>query len=311
MRALGKTHRNRGFGGKIAIMTKDPVGVEMMLGGASGARRRPRDRAELEAMLRAANLGGTPQAMRAGFETMVGPQPPGMALTFAGVPCRRFGMGEAQCIWLHGGGYVFGSARTYGMAAEALAVRLGSAVIVPDYRLAPEHPWPAMLDDALAVVDGFDGEVGLVGDGAGGHLALQVALAEPQRIRAMALISPNTDRTGASRTRAVNSRRDLMNDEARDAGLAALAMRGVAPDDPVASPHLGDLSALPPTYLAAAADEVLLDDALLLARAAGLAGVDLRLRIRPGLFHMWTLWPDVIPEAAATLAEIASHLGQR
>lgn len=112
---------------------------------------RPRSEAELRAHIASVPMDGDISARRDGFARLAGPQPPAEALTLGDVPCRAIGTGPAL-LWLHGGGYVFGSAQTHLMLAATLA-RAGLRVILPDYRLAPEHPWPAMLHDALAVLD--------------------------------------------------------------------------------------------------------------------------------------------------------------
>ena len=114
------------------------------------------------------------------------------------------------------------------------------------------------------------------------------------------MFSPNTDRTGLSRTR--GSLADAMNDDASDRRLAEMAMGHLADDDLAKSPVLKDFSALPPLHLSVATNEVLLDDTLLLARRAAQAGVPVDLHVAQGLFHMFHLWPQAIPEAAQALA---------
>jgi len=114
-----------------------------------------------------------------------------------GVPCTRFDPEPTPepikdtptgpvVLWLHGGGYVFGSAATHARAAASLATRAGATVFVPDYRLAPEHPWPAPLQDAATVLKALNAPVAVVGDSAGGHLALALARRHPDRISALA-----------------------------------------------------------------------------------------------------------------------------
>ncbi|WP_175484942.1 alpha/beta hydrolase fold domain-containing protein [Jannaschia pohangensis] len=224
-----------------------------------------------------------------------------------GVPCRAFGKG-APVLWLHGGGYVFGDSRSHAACAAHLARAAARQVIVPDYRLAPEYPWPAPLDDVRAVLRALPHAIPVVGDSAGGHLALNLALCDPTRVTSLALISPNTDRTGQSDTRRANEATDLMNDDATDARLAQMAMPHLPPDDPAVSPRLANLRDLPPTYLTASRAEVLAGDATLLAHAARDQGVPVAEDWQDDLFHMWTLWPDALPEARATLTRIAHHI---
>nr|WP_156169394.1 alpha/beta hydrolase fold domain-containing protein [Wenxinia marina] len=264
--------------------------------------RRPRTFGDVVALIAATDLGDSPDEMRAGFARLAGPQPGAEALRLGPVEALAVGQGPTL-LWFHGGGYVFGAPGTHLALAHGLAAG-NVRVVLPGYRLAPEHPWPAMLDDALAALDALDGKVILGGDSAGGHLALNVALQRPGRAAGLALISPNTDRTGRSTTRGRET--DLMNDDATDARLAAMAMPGMAPEDPAASPLLADLSGLPPLHLELAGDEILLDDGLLLARAAALAGARVSLHVTPEMFHLFPLWPDAIPEGQAALARIAT-----
>lgn len=269
------------------------------------------DRIALERHIAAHPITGTPEEMRAACEALVGALPAGNLASVGGVEGRWFGSsreaGVRPIVWLHGGGYVFGSSVTHGPCAGFLAKSADRSVFVPDYPLAPEHPWPAARDAAIAVLAAL-GVCDLVGDSAGGHLALVLAQRGDRDIRRLALISPNTDRTGRSRTRQVNSASDLMNDDEDDAALARLAFGDRPADDPEVSPLLASCKGLPPVYLTASTSEVLADDGLLLAQALGLADVPRTERFNDGLFHLWTLWPDILPEARRTLAEIAAFL---
>ena len=269
---------------------------------------RPADMDSVLARIAAHPVEGAPAKMRAAFEALAGSQPPCERVTLGGHDTLAIGAGP-EVILFHGGGYVFGSPASHLSLAAGLAER-GLRVVMPTYRLAPEHLWPAQLTDALAVVDDLEKPL-LAGISAGGHLALNAALARPGRVGALAVLSPNTDRSGRSETRGPNSVSDAMNSAEDDARLAGMAMGDVAPDDPAASPILADLSALPPLWIGAWGDEMLLDDALLLARAAGLAGVETALDVRRGHFHMAELWPDAIPESARHLAAMGDWLADQ
>ncbi|MEI4470760.1 alpha/beta hydrolase fold domain-containing protein [Frigidibacter sp. MR17.24] len=272
--------------------------------------RAPQGWAALAAHIRAHPVEGSPARRRAAFLALSCGGPAGRDEAIGGVRCVRHGPeGGVPVLWLHGGGLVFGSPESHAAGAARLAALTGRPVILPDYRLAPDHPWPAPLDDTLAVIDALAPGIDLAGDSAGGLLALCAALARPGRIGRLALISPNTDRSGQSLTRAANSPRDLMNDDATDAALARLAFGGAPPA--TARPLEADLSALPPVWITASTDEVLADDALLLIRALGLARVPVTAEIRAIPSHMWTLWPEATPEAQATYASLARALARR
>lgn len=264
-------------------------------------------RARLEARLAARPVQGSAAQMRARFLQLIGAGPEGVACRLGGVPCVRHGSGP-PVVWLHGGGYVFGSPQTHARAAHALAERAGMEVYLPAYRLAPEHRWPAPLEDAAAVLGSFAEPVAVVGDSAGGHLALALARHRPSKVRALGLISPNTDRTGRSETRARNTPFDLMNHAADDARLAEMALPNIQSDHPDASPVLADLSALPRTFVTVATDEVLLDDALMLIRRLSLSNVPVAAHILEGLWHMWPLWPGELTQADDTLEALARFL---
>lgn len=283
---------------------------------------------DVDARAEAADLGDEPATMRERFATLVlgdaadeqsGTGAPEEVGGVGGLVFRPGGAasGTARVVWFHGGGYAFGSPETHARAAAALAERVGAAVFVPRYRLAPEHPWPAQREDALAVVRALQdagGRVALVGDSAGGHLALVAALALARGDRpvdALVLFSPNTDRTGRSDTRGPNTPRDAMNADEDDRDLARLAFGDRPDSDPEVSPLLDDLSLLPPTHVEVGDQEVLLDDARLLARRGAEAGADVALHVEPGASHMWQLWTPWLPEADASIGRAAAFLRQR
>ena len=251
-------------------------------------------------------VSGSPRDMRRAFATLAGLQPRLGRSQIAGIDCPAVAKGPPDVLWLHGGGYVFGGVESHANCALALATALGGRVTLPLYPLAPEDPWPAQLTAMQRVLAALPQKVHLVGDSAGGHLALCLAISRPDAVSSLALISPNTDRSGQSTTRAANSESDPMNDDAQDNALAEIA--GVTPDALLASPHLEALDDLPPTFLTYSDTEVLADDARLLVGSLERAGVPVTCQIAQGLPHMWTLWPDRLPQAARTLADIARFI---
>jgi epsilon-lactone hydrolase len=217
-------------------------------------------------------------------------------------------------IHFHGGGYCTGSARTARSWAAHLSARTGCRVVLPEYRLAPEHPYPAALQDARAVMTALAGEVkpGLIvvsGDSAGGGLALALVLAmrdEGQELPAgCILLSPWLD-LGRDR-RAVPSlvRQDvLLSPEWLDACARAYA----APADwaaPPISPLRANHSGLPPLLIQAATSELLAPDAELLAVGASAAGVDVTYTRWPRMWHDFVLQPGLLAAADSALAQAA------
>lgn len=251
---------------------------------------------------------GRPES-RAVFDELMTRVPPapevvydeGRAGDVPGWWCRPAGARPgAALLHVHGGGFTVGSAKAYRHFAGQIAARAQVSSFVPDYRLAPEHRFPAALDDVESAYDALaeaHEAVVVVGDSAGGCLALSLLGARPRRApRGLVALSPCADLalTGDSlRTRADVD--PFLTPE----GLAASAARYLGahdPRDPRASPLHGDLSGLPPVLLHVGDDEILLDDSLrYAARHAGSA------------VHVWAGMPHVFPMHVGTLraAELA------
>ena len=267
--------------------------------------------AEWKAHVAAHSVEGTPEQMREIFAALAPPPVDGKSTAVGEVPCILYGDSEIEpIVWLHGGGLVFGSAKTHGALATTLARLTGRSVLVPEYRLAPEHLWPAPLDDTLQVLDALPSGVDLVGDSVGGLLALHAAISRPESISRIALISPNTDHSGLSTTRVPNSNHDIMNDDEQDASLARQSFGADLAEHPDASILSRDLTELPPVWITVATNEVLLDDTLLLIRQLGQAGVSCDANIYRGLCHLWMLWPEALPQSVKVLRQLSDWLGQ-
>jgi epsilon-lactone hydrolase len=220
---------------------------------------------------------------------------------------------SASLLYLHGGAYVLGAPAMYREMAARLA-HAGMDVAVLDYRLAPEHPFPAALDDALSAYRALlaaghsPRRLVIGGDSAGGGLTLACALAIrdaglPQPA-ALVTLSPWTDLSlsGASHTRLAEQELLLREPLLRRGGAAYLA--GSTPLHPLASPLFADLHALAPLLIQVADREILLDDALRLADKARAAGVKVELQVWPRLWHVWQIFAGKMPEADAALAQI-------
>ncbi|WP_300296963.1 alpha/beta hydrolase [Ferrovibrio sp.] len=221
-------------------------------------------------------------------------------------------------LYLHGGGYICGAPRTHRAITARLARRLGVAVFALDYRLAPEHPYPAALEDALRawrwlLVEGYRPDrIWLAGDSAGGGLALALMLACRQQNlplpAAAALFSPWTDLacSGAAFTENIERCAWFMPTQIRFA--ADLYAGETAKNDPLLSPLYGDLAGLPPLVLHVSDSELLRDDTLRLAERAHAAGISTRLRLWHGLPHAWPNFAGLMPEGDACLDEAADSL---
>jgi acetyl esterase/lipase len=242
-----------------------------------------------------------------------------------GVPADRVehetATGDRAVIYLHGGGYVVGSPRVQGAIAAHLARASGATVYALDYRLAPENPFPAALDDSRAAYEwllqrGADpGRVALAGDSAGGGLALATAAAARDAGTpmpgALVLISPWVDLTLSGETIHSKARDDAMLTRAWLTQCAEGYLDGASPDDPMASPLFADLGGLPPTLIQVGTREILLSDAVRLAERAAAAGVDVRLRRHDGLGHAFQLHAGALRASDRAIVEAAEFLERR
>jgi len=224
------------------------------------------------------------------------------------------GIGDNVLVWLHGGGYVMGSAHGYRHATAALSRAMGATVIVPDYRLAPEFPFPAALDDATRVLGAVIAEFGaehtvLGGDSAGGGLTVATLMASRDSGLPLptgaAVVSPLADFTMSGASVVTNRDTDPVITERSLGLLASTYLRGHDRLDPLASPVFGDLAGLPPILLLASDSEILLDDAVRIHDAVQAGGGSSTLSVRPGTCHAWTLFTDFLPQAREGVAEIA------
>jgi epsilon-lactone hydrolase len=222
----------------------------------------------------------------------------------------------ATVLYLHGGAYEAGSPTTHRNVIAALAVRSGRTLFAPDYRLAPEHPAPAALEDALAVYEAMvaDAEepLALAGDSAGGGLAVALAVAARDQglptPSALGLISPWLDLTLSGASLTENQASDAMLPTPHLAAAAAGYTAALGTESPICSPIRADLSGLPPMLIHAGGNEVLLSDSQDLADRAAAAGVDARLGIYEGLWHGFHVHSGMLEEADAAIADLGEFL---
>jgi acetyl esterase len=209
---------------------------------------------------------------------------------------------------LHGGGWVLGSIESHDHVARLLANASGARVVLPDYRLAPEHPFPAALEDseiALAAARGFGDPVAVAGDSAGGTLAAVLARRHPD-LRAQALIYPVLDAAMASESYRVFA--DGFRLTAEDMAWF-FAQYGGDPADPDVSPLVApDLRGLPPATIVLASHDVLRDEGEAYAERLRAAGVDATVRVYDGMVHGFIRWPGKVDASRAAITELGESL---
>jgi monoterpene epsilon-lactone hydrolase len=244
--------------------------------------------------------------LRAGASELVGP-----------VPAAE----RHAILFVHGGAFVQGGGSTYVGFASWIADATGADVYLPDYRLAPEHPYPAPVDDLFAAYSavlelGHDpARTAIVGDSAGGALAIDTALAVPEMDVAspagVVLISPWLDLSLSGASIAANARRDPMIKRAmlEDGGRAHAG--GLRRSDPRISPLFAELGTLPPILIQVGSEEILLDDAIRFADRAWAAGVEVELQRFDGMWHDFQGLAGRIRVAREALDDVAAFLKRR
>lgn len=244
------------------------------------------------------------------------------ALELGGVPSERVvhpdADGSGTFLLLHGGGYRAGNCITHRKLAAYLSQATGMEVYVPDYGLAPERPFPAGVDDAVAAYQALLGmgvpadRLVVGGDSAGGGLsaALLLALKDkglPQPLCGV-LLSPWTDILCRGPSYEHNVELDPIIDpeSLREAGRAYF--NGSDPEHPLVSPVGAELSGLPPLLIHVGEAETMLDDSTSYAQNAADAGVDVTLEVWPGMWHVWHQWAPDVPEAQAAIKGIGAYV---
>ncbi len=227
----------------------------------------------------------------------------------------------AALLYLYGGGYVLGSPKSRRKTAGHLALACEARTLVPSYRVGPEHPFPAAVEDGLfayqwLLAQGADpAKTIIAGDSAGGGLALATALLARERglpiCAGIALMSPWADLTCQAQSFSDRAGADITCSQASLLEMAGWYLGGADPRHPLASPLFADLSGLPPMLALVGGDEVLLDDTLRLVRKAGVQGVNATAVVAAGMQHVYPIWAGVFPEADEAIATIGEWaLGQ-
>lgn len=245
------------------------------------------------------------------------------------VPFVRGGVSGIECrpavlphdapivVYLHGGGFRIASALAYRSYGSHLAAVLGARVLLVNYRLAPEHPFPAAVDDCFAVwesllADGFDPHrIVIAGDSAGGGLAASVALhalADGVLPAGIVCLSPWVDLRVQNASYDTRADLDTLFSRAQALEARSAYLGDHDPTDPLASPVLGDWSGAPPMLVMVGEAEVLYDDARALVDAAEDCGVDVTWSAYPEMPHIWMMSYPAFPEAVAGVEEFAAFV---
>ena len=271
-----------------------------------------------------------PVTMRANMESMTGllPLPPDVTAaptTVNDVPAEWVSTPEADAerviLYLHGGAYVVGSVNTHRDLAGRLSRASGARVLNVDYRLAPEHPHPAAVDDATAAyrwlldVGHEPAELAVAGDSAGGGLTIATLVAlrdakEPMPAAGVCL-SPWVDLEGTGESMETRAHLDPMVQREHLMRMAKLYLADHHVRTPLAAPLYADLSGLPPLYIQVGTAETLLDDSNRLAERAREAGVDVTLEHWDDMIHVFQAFAPMLPEGQQAVDKIGEYLRAR
>lgn len=282
-------------------------------------------------MLRSASplAGGTLLEKRARMELQTTLAPPPADVRYepasaGGVPAEWTAAAGARSdralVYLHGGGYCLGSIATHRALVARIARESGVRVLSVGYRLAPEHPHPAAVEDAVAAYRFVLGQglapaqVAFAGDSAGGGLVVAALVAARDAglplPAASACISPWLDLTLSGDSTTSKAPEDPMLTP-EDLRLFAGAYAGANLHAATASPLFADLAGLPPLLLQVGGAELLLDDSTRLAAAARAAGVEVSLRVWDDMIHVWHAFADLLPEGAQAVRQLAAFVRRR
>jgi acetyl esterase/lipase len=229
---------------------------------------------------------------------------------------------DEAILHFHGGWFHAGSARAYRHLVGQIASRAGARAFVPDYRLAPEHPFPAAVDDVVATYRGMDDHgirrIAITGDSAGGNLALVLAsrvaakaVSAKAILVGVAALSPVTDLTLSGASYETRAEADPYFTKPQVAELVHSYLGSADANDPLASPLQGRLTGLPAIRICVGDDEVLLDDSRRYVKRAIAAGVDARLDVWTGMPHGFPAGVEAIKAAAQALDTMGLFLTER
>lgn len=264
--------------------------------------------------------------IRKGTEQLVVSNPPADDLLLEetevnGVPAMWLtapdSVGSRVILYLHGGGFVAGSAMSHRSLTGELARHAKARVLAVDYSLAPEKPFPVGLNDCLSAYqaissDSAIGQFAIAGDSAGGGLALSVLMAARDKGwrlgDATVLFSPWVDLTCSAESHASLREADPLVSREFLERMAGIYLGNHDCTDPAASPLFGSFEGLPPIFIQVGACEVLLDDSVLLERKAKQARIGVTLQVWPEMIHVWQGYTQMLPEAGRALEQTGRYL---
>lgn len=220
-------------------------------------------------------------------------------------------------LYLHGGGYLLGSPTSHRALTAQLAEASGASIVSLDYRLAPEHPYPAAVEDAVAAYRWLiedkaiaPAQIAIAGDSAGGGLAIAALMLlrdrEMDRPGAAMVISPWGDLTCAAKSMESRAAIDPWITQAGLAEMAAAYLGGADPETHLASPVFGSMEGMPPLLIQVGTREVLYDDSLRLAGAAARAHADVTLEVWEGMPHVWHAYAFMLEEGREAITRMGA-----
>jgi len=221
-------------------------------------------------------------------------------------------------LYLHGGAYVMGNCATHRQLVSYLAKYSGIKALLPEYRLAPEHPFPAAIDDAVGLyrsllADGYTaGNIVIAGDSAGGGLTMATLLslrdARDPLPAAACLLSPWLDLTATGESMTTRAKKDPWFQPEDMPIVAAYYCREDQLRNPLVSPVFADLSGLPPLYIQVGEDEILLSDSTRAADKVKAAGGEVEIEIWPGMWHVFQAFLVQVPESKKAVKKIGAYV---